>query len=193
MVIERISSRVSPAAAITTAVVLSAAAFLLDFFTPAHFNPSVLYIAALVMIALARSRKLLWGTTVLLVFLTFLGLAIGREAGAGVSRFNPYITLNRAMVILSLAATAVVAHLWTRSMDARERNEKELQAQNDELAAREEEIARQNEELQSQTEELERQSEELRLTNDELSRREQALQALLDLSRSLTAGLSQNE
>ena len=79
------------------------------------------------------------------------------------------------------------------SMNVREQHEKDLQAQNDELAAREEEIARQNEELQSQTEELERQSEELRLTNDELARRERALEALLDLSRSLTAGLSQDE
>src|SRR5688572_30916502 len=38
-----------------------------------------------------------------------------------------------------------------------------------------------------------RSSEELRLTNEELARREKALQSLLDLSRSLTAGLSQNE
>src|SRR4029079_14208114 len=83
-------------------------------------------------------------------------------------------------------------HLWTRAMDARQRNERELQQQNDELAAREEEIASQNEELQSQTEELERQSEELRLTNEELARRERALEALLDFSISLNAGRSQH-
>src|SRR3954465_54292 len=120
MVIERISSRISPAAAITTAIVLSTAAFVLDFLTPPHFNPAVLYIAALIMVALARSRRLLWSSAVVLIFLTFLGLALGAQPGNGLARFNTFITLNRAMVVLSLAATAVVAHLWTRSMDARE-------------------------------------------------------------------------
>ncbi len=193
MIIERISSRVSPAAAITAAIVLSVVAILLDFLTPAHFNPSILYVPALVMVAMARSRKLLWASAIVFVFLTFFGLVWDSEPGTGIRRFNYYSTMNRALVILSLGATAIVAHLWTRAMDTEERHEKELQTQNDELAAREEEIARQNEELQSQTEELERQSEELRLTNDELARRERALQALLDLSRSLTAGLSQTE
>src|SRR3954465_10011291 len=123
MVIERISSRISPAAAITTAIVLSTAAFVLDFLTPPHFNPAVIYIAALIMVALARSRRLLWSSAVVLIFLTFLGLALipGAQPGNGLARFNTFITLNRAMVVLSLAATAVVAHLWTRAMDARER------------------------------------------------------------------------
>src|SRR6185436_4593718 len=55
------------------------------------------------------------------------------------------------------------------------------------------EISRQNEELLSQTEELERQSEELRVTNEELATRERMLETLLDLSRSLHVGLSENE
>jgi PAS domain S-box-containing protein len=194
MVIEKISSRVSPAVAIGVAVVMSAGAVVLDFATPAHFDPSILYVPALVMLAWVRSRWLLWATLIGFMFLTFAGLmwGPGPQAGYG-TKFNFYVVLDRSLVILSLAATAVVGHLWIRSIDARERNEDELQQQNDELAAREEEIARQNEELQSQTEELERQSEELRLTNEELARRERALQSLLDLSRSLTAGLSQNE
>jgi signal transduction histidine kinase/CheY-like chemotaxis protein len=65
----------------------------------------------------------------------------------------------------------------------------ELEASNEELSASEEEISRQNEELQQQTEELEQQaeeleaqSEELRGANEELSRREEILQALLDVS-----------
>jgi len=68
---------------------------------------------------------------------------VDSEPGLGIARFNYYVTMNRALVILSLASTAVVAHLWTRTMDAEVRHEKELQTQNDELAAREEEIARQ--------------------------------------------------
>jgi PAS domain S-box-containing protein len=194
MVIERISSRVSPAVAIAVFVVISAGMILLDIFTPAHFNPAIVYAPALVMVALVRSRRLLWAAVILCIFLALVGIMLGPrpepEVDSG-TRF--YLIMNRALVILSLAATGVVAHLWIRSMNVREQHERELQQQNDELAAREEEIARQNEELQSQTEELERQSEELRLTNEELARRERALEALLDLSRSLTAGLSQNE
>src|SRR5882762_5440577 len=194
MVIERITSWISPVVAIVAAVVISAGTVALDIFTPAHFNPSILYVPALVMVALVRRRRAVWGGAILFIFLTLAGTLWGPKPMEGLGpEFHFYLTMNRAMVILSLAATAVVAHLWIRSMNVREQNERELQQQNDELAAREEEIARQNEELQSQTEELERQSEELRLTNDELARREMALQALLDLSRSLTAGLSQDE
>jgi signal transduction histidine kinase/ActR/RegA family two-component response regulator len=194
MVIERISSRVSPVAAIAVAVMIMAGAVVLDIFTPAHFNAAILNVPALVMVGLARKRRLVWGATILAIFFTLAGMWWGPRLDPGLGRdFRLYLVANRALVVLSLAGTAVVAHLWIRAMKARDQNEHELQLQNDELAAREEEIARQNEELQSQTEELERQSEELRLTNEELARRERALEALLDLSRSLTAGLSQNE
>ncbi|HEV8378383.1 MAG TPA: ATP-binding protein [Tepidisphaeraceae bacterium] len=194
MVIERISSRVSPVVAIGVAVLIMAGTILLDIFTPAHFNPTILYVPALVMVALVRSRRVLWAGAIACIFLTLAGVMWGPRPDASLgAEFRFYMTMDRALVILSLAAAAVVAHLWIRSMNVRVQNEKDLQQQNDELAAREEEIARQNEELQSQTEELERQSEELRLTNEELARREHALEALLDLSRSLTAGLSQNE
>ena len=194
MVIERISSRVSPVVAIAVAVVILAGAILLDFITPAHFNPAILYVPALVMVALVRSRRLLWAAAIAFIFLTLAGVVWGPKPEPGLGpEFRFYMTMNRALVLLSLAATAVVAHLWIGSINLRAQHERELQEQNDELAAREEEIARQNEELQSQTEELERQSEELRLTNEELARRERALEALLDLSRSLTAGLSQTE
>src|SRR5215212_296422 len=194
MVIERMSSRVSPIAAMAVAVTIIVAAVVLDFLTPAHFNPAIWYIPALVMVALARKRRLVWAAVIVCIFLTLAGVVWGPKPDSSLgAEFRFYATMNRALVILSLAGTGVVAHLWIRSMKARDEQARELQQQNDELAAREEEIARQNEELQSQTEELERQSEELRLTNEELARRERALEALLDLSRSLTAGLSQNE
>jgi len=193
MVIERITSRVPPVVAITAASVIAAGTIVLDMLTPAHFNPSILYVPALVMVAMLRKRRAVWGAGIFFIFLTVAGLWWGRHGMGADPEFRFYLSMNRVMVILSLLAAAVVAHLWVRSMKVREQAERELVQQNDELAAREEEIARQNEELQSQTEELERQSEELRLTNEELARRERALESLLDLSRSLTAGLSQAE
>src|SRR6185369_3515994 len=73
------------------------------------------------------------------------------------------------------------------------KSNQDLDAVNQELGQREEEIVRQNEELQSQTEELERQSEELRVVNEELATREKMLEQLLELSRTLTAELRQDE
>src|SRR5438105_2842998 len=194
MVIEKISSRVSPIVAVAVAAVIMAGAVVIDFRRSGYFNPAIFYAPTLVMVALARKKRVVWGATVLAIFLTLAAMMWGRNPETGLGEnARLYLALNRMLIIFSLVATAVVAHLWIRSMNVREQHEKDLQEQNDELAAREEEIARQNEELQSQTEELERQSEELRLTNDELARRERALEALLDLSRSLTAGLSQDE
>ena len=98
-----------------------------------------------------------------------------------------------ALVLLDLFVIAAVVHVLIGAREKLERKHDDLIISNEELAAREEEITRQNEELQSQTEELERQSEELRLTNDELAARERMLETLLDLSRSLHLGLSENE
>src|SRR5258706_1577484 len=179
MVIERITSRISPLVAIAAAIVISAGTIALDIFTPAHFNPSILYVPALVMVALVRKRRAVWGGAILFIFLTLAGVLWGPKPVAGLGpEFQFYLTMNRAMVILSLAATAVVAHLWIRSINLRARHERELQEQNDELAARGEEIARQNEEVQSQTEEFERQSYGMPLTNEELARRGMALRGL---------------
>src|SRR5688572_21620149 len=117
MVIERISSRVSPVVAMAVAVVLSAGAIVVDFLTPAYLNPTIVYVAALVMVALMRSRRVLWGMTIGFIFLALAGLMWGpQNAPDAREQFNFYVTMNRAMVILSLSATAVVAHLWIRSM-----------------------------------------------------------------------------
>jgi len=132
MVIERITSWISPVVAIVAAVVISAGTVALDIFTPAHFNPSILYVPALVMVALVRRRRAVWGGAILFIFLTLAGTLWGPKPMEGLGpEFHFYLTMNRAMVILSLAATAVVAHLWIRSMNVREQNERELQQQNE--------------------------------------------------------------
>src|SRR5438094_2107140 len=154
MVIERITSRVSPVVAIAVAVVILAGAIVLDFITPAHFNPAILYVPTLVVVGLVRSRRLLWAAAIAFIFLTLAGVIWGPKPEPGLGpEFRFYIIMNRSLVLLSLAATAVVTDLWMGSINLRAQHERELQEQNDELAAHEEEIARQNEELQSQTEE----------------------------------------
>src|SRR6185436_20322531 len=113
MVIERMSSRVSPIAAMTVAATIIAAAVMLDFLTPAHFNPSILYIPALVMVALARKRRLVWAAVIGCIFLTLAGMLWGPRPDPAIGHdFRFYMTMNRVLVILSLAGTGVVAHLW---------------------------------------------------------------------------------
>src|SRR5207237_3389426 len=106
--------------------------------------------------------------------------------------------VNRLATVVTILVVALFVHHGIRThsfaigqLHTLEEQNGALANLNEELGRREEEIVRQNEELQSQTEELERQGEELRVTNDELAAREKALEQLLELSRSLTAELSQ--
>src|SRR4051812_9382559 len=98
MVIEKISSRVSPVVAITLAAALSVGTILLDIFTPAQFNPSILYVLVMMMVALMRSRRFLWAAVIACIFLTLLGRVLGPEGDLPLghdSRF--YMTMNRAL------------------------------------------------------------------------------------------------
>ena len=110
MVIEKISSRVSPIVAVAVAAVIMAGAVVIDFLTPAYFNPAIFYIPTLVMVALARKKRLVWGAMVLAIVLTLAGImwGINPEASLG-ENGRLYLALNRTMVIFSLLATAVVA------------------------------------------------------------------------------------
>jgi PAS domain S-box-containing protein len=163
-----------------------------DLLTPAELMWAILYLVAISALAWARSVKAVWGAAGVLGCLTLAGAVLGPAPSMGDAMWSSVWT-NRVLVVIALSISAGRIHLWIRSLKAVESAQQALWEQNEELAAREEEIARQNEELQRQTEELERQGEELRLSNEELARRERALQALLDLSRSLTGGLSQGE
>lgn len=187
-----ISSFLPPRAAILLCGLGTVAIATADFLLPPEFIPPIAYCVSVGLAAWTRSRRATWLVAALSVALTIAGASIG-PATVYPQIHQYHILFNRALACLAILAVAALVHLWILLINAMQRSRIELQQQNDELAAREEEIARQNEELQSQTEELERQSEELRVANEELGRRERALQSLLDLSRSLTAGLSQNE
>src|SRR5688500_5349722 len=162
-----------------------------DLLSPMIINPAIAYPLAVAASASTRSRRMVWAAAGVAVVLTLAGVMWGPEPAPGPPVHVVWI--NRSFVVLSIVAAATVAHLWVQAYASLRGTGLALQEQNDELRHREDEIARQNEELQSQTEARERQSEELRLANDELARRERALRSLLDLSRSLTAGLSQDE
>ena len=149
---------------------------------------------ALIVFLWLRDRRLLWITVAIFAATTVFKYAFGPiyTQGGEPAPLSERL-FDMALVLLDLFVIAAVVHVLIGAREKLERKHDDLIISNEELAAREEEITRQNEELQSQTEELERQSEELRLTNDELAARERMLETLLDLSRSLHLGLSENE
>ncbi|HMB96770.1 MAG TPA: ATP-binding protein, partial [Tepidisphaeraceae bacterium] len=139
-----------------------------------------------------RDRRFLW---------FFCALTIVANVLVGVlEHSDPRAWLQRSMSVAAVLVTARIFHHLIGSWRTVDEAGHQLKQRSDELAranqnlsAREHEIATQNEELRSQTEELERQSEELRVTNDELARRERTLEALLRLSRSLSAETSRSD
>lgn len=156
------------------------------------FNASVIYPTLLLVCLRVRSRTVLWGLTVTMIFLNFIA-----------APFEPTDTrafLHRSLAAITCLVTASVVHVLFRiaqreavaKADAQNHLQNLTQA-NVELTTREQEIATQNEELRSQTEELERQGEELRVANEELARRERTLESLLGLSRTLTAEMSRSD
>ncbi|HEX4796330.1 MAG TPA: GAF domain-containing sensor histidine kinase [Humisphaera sp.] len=152
-----------------------------------RFSLPIGYGLMVVLIALFRSRRVLWGSAIGYSALTIYKFFVLHPSTAPTAPFsvNGYDAGAGVLVLVDLWLVTGVAHLWIKTREGLARQNVQLVGVNTDLSIREEEIARQNEELQSQTEELERQSEELRLSNDELAAREKTLQSLLSLSRSL--------
>ena len=174
------------------AIVATVLVVIADLATGTSYNFAIFKAAALLTCAAARSQKALWTLCVALL-ITTLGVFLfetGSDVGPEAFRL---LLVNRLITALTLVFITGILHAWIGSDLQAQQVTVELERQNEELAQREEEISRQNEELQSQSEELERQSEELRVANDELAQRERMLETMLDLSRSLHVGLSNEE
>ncbi|HWP40544.1 MAG TPA: ATP-binding protein, partial [Tepidisphaeraceae bacterium] len=150
----------------------------IDALSGIGFNASIIYPSLLVVCWWVRSRRFLWALAGLSLIATLVAGLL--EAG------DQRAWLHRGMSLTALLVGSIVFHNLLSTWRAMDQTAAELRA-------REHDIAAQNEELRTQTEEFERQSEELRLANAELSRRQRTLEALLRLSRSLTAELSRAE
>ena len=153
------------------------------------------YGVPVVVLALFRSRRLLWFTTLAFAVLSIIKFfvilpEVPRSVHLSTAQYD---RIEGVMVVLDLLLVAALVDIWIVTSNWLDKRNIELEASNEDLAAREEEIARQNEELQSQTEELERQSEELRVANEELGHRERTLEILLGLSRSLGTEMSRDD
>jgi signal transduction histidine kinase len=179
----------------TFAVALVALMAVLRLWFAGKFPLPIGYGVPVALMALFRSRRLLWLATLAFAVLSVIKFFFILPEVPHAVRLSTaqYDRIEGLMVLLDLLLVSGLVDIWIVTRNWLDQRNVELEASNEDLAAREEEIARQNEELQSQTEELERQSEELRVANEELAHRERTLEILLSLSRSLGTELSRDD
>lgn len=185
-------------AGLAAAVIASIA--LVDLNTPETVNLAILYSLPLLVCATGRNRRILWGLTGVCLVLSYAVFYWKWDAEGHDRRVLASLLMNRSLAGLVLLLTGALLHhligaMWQieRGQEAILRQNQDLQAANAELAAREQTIGSQNEALQARNQENEHQSEELRRINAELADRQTTLRRLVELSRSITAGLTRDE
>ena len=116
----------------TLAVLLALVETALDWTTWVELDVSTVYGLPLVLAAVARNRRLLWGLTALLVSMTFAAYAtqIGPQA---FSPYEPYF-INRILSAVTLVLTACLCQIWIVAANRLASQRRALIEQNQELA-----------------------------------------------------------
>lgn len=142
------------------AVLLAALEVLADWTTWIQLNISLVYGLPLILAAAARSRRLLWALTGVLIGITFIVYSM--QVRPGLFSLEEPFFVNRLLSSATMLLTAGLGHIWiktTEELDAQRRTLKEnneaLQAANIELVRHQELIANQNEELERRRREAE--------------------------------------
>jgi signal transduction histidine kinase len=125
--------------AIPLAMLLAAAEVLADWGTWIQLNVAILYSLPLLVAALARDRKLLWGLATTLVLMTF-GVYFAQVDG-GPATMRTSFFIDRLLAAICILLNAGILDAWMGSVDR--------------LVSRDRAIAAQNEELERQRMELE--------------------------------------
>jgi signal transduction histidine kinase len=102
-----------------------------DFTTWIELDIAAIFGLPLVLAGAARSRRLLWGVTALLVATTFAVYAMQIAPGAFAAEEPLFV--NRLLNALSLLILAGLLDVWIRSAHAREIQAEVIKAQNEEL------------------------------------------------------------
>jgi signal transduction histidine kinase len=146
------------------AILLAAVEIAIDWGTWVELNVSIVYGLPLVLAALARSRRLLWGLMFILVAMTFAVYAAQIHAGKFTIREPLFI--NRVLSALTLVIITGILHVRLRAIEglaaideALTITNQRLAQANKELVLREAQIIRQNEELELRRQEAEHASE----------------------------------
>lgn len=115
----------------TLAVLLAMVEMAVDWTTWVQLDVSAVYGLPLVLAAVARNRRLLWGLTALLVSMTFAAYVtqIGRQA---FSIDEPYF-VNRALSAVALVLSASLCQIWIVAANRLAAQRRALIEQNQEL------------------------------------------------------------
>ena len=142
------------------AVLLAALEALVDWTTWIQLNISLVYGLPLLLAAAARSRRLLWALTGVLIGITFIVYSM--QIPPGLFSLREPFFVNRVLSSAAMLLTAGLGHIWikaTEQLDAQRRtlkdNNEALRAANLELVRHQELIANQNEELERRRREAE--------------------------------------
>lgn len=109
------------------AVALAALEVLADWTTWIQLNISLVYGLPLILAAAARSRRLLWILTGILIGITFIVYSM--QVGPGLFSLNEPFFVNRVLSSATMLLTAGLGHIWIKTTE-------QLDAQNEELERR---------------------------------------------------------
>jgi signal transduction histidine kinase len=98
------------------AVLLALVVLAADLMTWVELDVSAVYPLPLVLVAVARNRRLLWAMAGCLIFVTFAAYAIQIEDG-GFYLYEPFF-INRVLSAVTLMVSAVLCHIWIIAADS---------------------------------------------------------------------------
>lgn len=134
------------------AVLLAAIQVVIDWLTWIELNEAIVYTLPLVLAAMARSRRLLWGLTLFLVVTTIAVYTV--QIGPGVFSPNEPLFINRVLAAATILLTAGLLHAWTLALNKLEEQDRSLKSQNEQLDAANRELLRCHAEITLQNVEL---------------------------------------
>jgi signal transduction histidine kinase len=147
-------------AALVLSILVATAEIVIDWGTWVELNVSIVYGLPLVLAAVARQRRLLWGLMAVLIVMTFAVYAAQIPAGQ-FTVIEP-LFVNRVLAALALVITTCLLHVRLIASEKLAAQDEALKEQNQaleqanvELVLREAEIERQNEELERRRREAE--------------------------------------
>jgi len=135
------------------AVSLAVLQVAIDWFTWIQLNEAIVYTLPLVLAGIARSRPVLWGLTVFLIFTTFAVYFVQIEPGF-FSLGEPFF-VNRVLASATMLVTAALVQAWMSAVERLRAQDQALMVRNEQLHVMNDELVRCKEEITVQNAELE--------------------------------------
>ena len=136
------------------AVCLAMLLVFIDWFTWIELNVAIVFSLPLVLAAMVRSRRLLWGMAFLLVGTILAVYAV--QIQPGVFSLREPLFINRLLASVTVLVTAGLLHVWSVALDALDEQDLTLKAHNMQLDAANQELLRCQEEIAHKNKDLER-------------------------------------